>query len=142
VSRLVAEGVFVADGATRHPPVLHVWMNLFPHRDLSPALNVLRFARIEIPKARHIFEIEIHAAVFAVHLESIAVLAAVGEAGGFEMADRSIDIFADENGCVLDFDFRFSALGPVALAHKNPAGSGYRIDIAYQVIRKIHQMRM
>ena len=93
IGRLIAEGVLVANRAARHPPLLHIRMHFFPHRNLAPALHVLGLARIEIPEPRHVFQIEIEAAQLAIDLEVLAVLAAVGEARGFEVADGAVRVF-------------------------------------------------
>src|SRR5260370_33186454 len=126
--------MLVTNGATRHPPVRHIGMDLLPNRDLPPALHMLGVAGIEVPEPRHVLQIEIQAAQFAVDLECVSVLAAVGEAGGFEVSDGAISVLGDEDGGVLDLDFRFATLGTFALIYENSAGARYRFDVARQIV--------
>src|SRR5579863_9332722 len=125
--------MLVSDRAARHPPVLHIRMDLLPDRNFSPSLHMLGLTRIEIPQPRHVFQIEIQAAVLTIDLERVSVLAAVGEARSFEMADGTTLVPAHKHAGILDLDLALAALRPLALPDENLARSGYRLDVTRQV---------
>ena len=92
--------VFVADRMPRRPPVTGVGMAGFGDEDRAEAPDVLGI----VPRVKlqfiHPLKVEGEAAIAAVDLEAVAILAAGGEAGGLEGADRAVGKPHVHQGCV------------------------------------------
>jgi hypothetical protein len=126
------EGVFVADDVTLGPPGAEVRVRAagLGDEDVAETLAVGGVGGVEELQAVHVLEVEVEGALGAVDLDFDVVLAAEGEAGGFEVGDGAVLEAADEERGVVDGDpaHALAGLGAEALAFAAAVHEGTLLD--------------
>ena len=77
--------MFVADNVTGRPPVSDIWMIRFRNEDFAKSALMLGIIGIVKMQHVHFLEIEGERTAAAVDFESELILAAAGEACGFQI---------------------------------------------------------
>ncbi len=103
--------MLVSDGRARHPVAIHVRVLGIRRVDLPPAGQVgfrllagLLLRVLEVLQILGFFQIEVQAAVSAVHFERVEVLAAARVPCRFERAHRAIRKLGQEHAGIIDTD--------------------------------------
>ncbi len=126
------KGVFITDDVTGRPPLADVGMDAagLGHENIAKAFAVAGIGVVEELEAIHVFEVEAERALGAVDFDFDVVLAAQGEAGGFEVGKRAVLKAADEHGGIVHGDFAhfLGGLGGQALAFATGIHEGTFLD--------------